>query len=186
MTLSLADRNVAILAANGFDENQLTEIQRALLKSKACIKTIAPEQGVVNGWQGESWGHYFPVDDNISETLGSDFDILIIPGGERAIAKLKANPHTRRIINHFVDAGKPIAAIGAGVELLTLANNIAGFVVAAPESLYAILETANIETSDDARVVDRSILTSNGADVADWVDNALELFGASEVIRLAA
>ena len=186
MTLSLADRNVMILAANGFDENQLTEIQRALLKNQASIKTIAPENGVVNGWQGDAWGHYFPVDGQIGETLGSDYDILVIPGGERAIAKLKANPHTRRIVNHFVDAGKPIAAIASGVELLSLANNIKDYTVAAPESVYAALEAAGIKVAETDQETDRNIVTSDGDDTGFWVEQALELFGASEPVRIAA
>ena len=186
MTLMLADRNVAILAANGFDETQLTEIQRALIKVNATIKTIAPEQGVVNGWQGEGWGHYFPVDGNIGDTLGSDFDILVIPGGEHGITKLKTNPHTRRIINHFVDAGKPVAAIGAGVELLVLANAITGYTCAAPEAIQGALDAANIGISEDTYVLDRNILTATGTDVGQWVEQALELFSASDVIRLAA
>ena len=62
-------------------------IRSALTKSKATIKVIAPEQGVVHGWQGDAWGHYFPVDAQIGEVLGSDFDILILPGGERGALK---------------------------------------------------------------------------------------------------
>ena len=116
MTLTLAGKKIAVLVANGFDENQMAEIQRALTKAKAVIKTIAPEQGVVNGWQGEGWGHYFPVDVQINEALGSDFDMLVVPGGERGAEKLKGSLHTRRIIGHFLEAGKPIAAIGAGVR----------------------------------------------------------------------
>ena len=87
MSLTLAGKNVAILAANGFDENQMTEIQRALTKAKVTIRTISPEQGVVNGWQGDGWGHYFPVDVQINAALGSDFDMLVLPGGERSVKK---------------------------------------------------------------------------------------------------
>ncbi len=84
MQLSLAGKKAAILAADGFNEHQMTEIQRALVKAKADIKTVAPESAVVNGWQGDGWGHHFHVDAPIGETLGSDFDFLILPGGSRA------------------------------------------------------------------------------------------------------
>lgn len=186
MTMSLADRNIAILAANGFDENQMTEIQRALIKAQATTKTIAPEQGVVNGWQGEGWGHYFPVDSQMCDTLGSDYDVLVLPGGERGVAKLKLSPHAKRIINHFVEAGKPIAAIGTGVELLVLSQAAAGYKVAAPESVQAVLAAADLERVDDECMIDRNILTSKGTDITEWVHQALELFGSSEVVRLAA
>lgn len=186
MTLTLAGKNIAVLAANGFDENQMTEIQRALTKSQAVTRTIAPEQGVVNGWQGAGWGHYFPVDINISEALGSDFDILVVPGGERGIAKLKSNLHARRIITHFFEAGKPIAAIGAGVALLAVSPKISGRVVAVPEAMQDEVKAAGAVISEEAQEVDTNLLTSNGDDIKAWVDEALEFFGDAELIREAA
>ncbi|MFY9287348.1 MAG: DJ-1/PfpI family protein [Alphaproteobacteria bacterium] len=185
MTLLLAGKNVAILAANGFDENQMTEIQRALTKVKAVLRTIAPEQGVVNGWQGTGWGHYFPVDAQISEALGSDFDMLVIPGGERAIAKLKTNLHTRRIISHFMDAGKPIAAIGAGVSLLALSPQISGRMIAVPEELQGEMQAVGAVISEEAQEVDANILSSNGADSAAWVGEALQFFNEAELKQAA-
>jgi len=186
MTATLVGKSIAILAANGFDENQMTEIQRALTSVKAKFKTVAPEQGVVNGWQKDHWGHYFPVDANISEALGSDFDFLVIPGGERAMAKLKANPHTRRIVNHFLEAGKPIAAIGAGVSLLALSGRIAGVTVAAPSDIHEDLKAAGVVISEDAQEVSEMVLTSNGEDNAAWVSQAMDLFAGAEPAELQA
>jgi protease I len=186
MTLALAGKNVAILAANGFDENHMTEIQRALTKVRATTRTIAPEQGVVNGWQGEGWGHYFPVDAPIGEALGSDFDMLVLPGGDRAVTKLKTNPHARRIVTHFLEAGKPIAAIGAGVTLLALSNKVSGRRIAAPAEMQAELHAAGAVISEDAQEIDGNILSSNGADITAWVTEALEFFSDAELIMQAA
>jgi protease I len=180
MTTTLTGKSIAILAANGFDENQMTEIQRALTTAKAKFKTVAPEQGVVNGWQNDHWGHYFPIDAQIGEALGSDFDFLVIPGGERAIAKLKTNLHTRRIVNHFLEAEKPIAAIGAGVALLALSPKIAGFTVSASSDICEELKTAGAETSEEDQVLCGVVLTSNGKNNAAWVAQAMELFGEVE------
>ncbi|MDR3425004.1 MAG: DJ-1/PfpI family protein [Alphaproteobacteria bacterium] len=180
MTATLAGKSIAILAANGFDENQMTEIQRALTTAKAKFKTVAPEQGVVNGWQKDHWGHYFPVDAQISEALGSDFDFLVIPGGERAIAKLKTNLHTRRIVNHFLEAGKPIAAIGAGALLLALSAKAAGYTVAAPAEGHEELKAAGVIVSEDEMEVCDKVLSSDGADTAAWVVQAMDLFGEVE------
>ena len=181
MNHSLTGLNVAILAANGFNEHQMTEIQRALIKAGATTKTIAPETGVMNGWQGEGWGHYFPVDVQIGEALGSDFDALVLPGGERALAKLKTNLHARRIINHFVEAQKPIAAIDTGVVLLTLSPKMAGRTVAASEATTEELRAAGIVVSDDnAQETDGSIITADGSDLPLWVEDALTMFAAAE------
>jgi protease I len=181
MSSQLTGKTIAILVANGFDENQMTEIQRSLIKVKANIKTIAPEQGVVNGWQGTGWGHYFPINGQISETLGSDYDMLVLPGGERAMAKLKDNLHTRRIINHFIEAGKPVAAIGAGVGLLALASGIKDRSVAAPADAQTDLKNAGAILSEDSLEVDGALLTSTGDDIIAWVTAAMDLSQAAEV-----
>jgi deglycase len=184
--LSLAGKNAAILAADGFDEHQMTEIQRALVKAKANIKTVAPESGVVNGWQGDSWGHHFHVDAPLGETLGSDFDLLIVPGGSRAAEKLKQNPHTRRIISHFLDANKPIAAIGEGVGLLAVCSGISGRTVAAPPAAEDGLKAAGAVLSEDSQENDGNLLTAKGDDLAAWVEEAMAFFADAEPVRTAA
>jgi len=180
MSATLTGKTIAILAANGFDENQMTEIQRALTTLKAKFKTVAPENGVVNGWQQDHWGHYFPVDAPIADALGSDYDFLVIPGGERGIAKLKTNLHVRRIVNHFLEAGKPIAAIGAGVALLALSGKIAGVTVTAPVPLYDELNAAGAIISEEPQIVSEMVVTSNGEDNAAWVALALASFSEAE------
>ncbi len=186
MTSTVTGKNVAILIANGFDETQMTEIQRALTKAKANVKTIAPEHGVVNGWQGAGWGHYFPVDAQINEALGSDFDMLVLPGGERGIAKLKANLHTRRIVGHFLEAEKPVAAIGAGIGLLALSNKIAQRNLAAPDALHEELAAAGASLSEDEMTIDGFLLTATGEDIAAWVEASLSFFSEVDAVQEAA
>lgn len=187
MNNKLAGKNIAILVANGFDENQMTEIQRALLKEKANIKTIAPEQGVVNGWQGNGWGHYFPVDGQVGETLGSDYDMLVLPGGERATAKLKGNLHTRRIINHFMEANKPVAAIGAGAGLIALIGKLSGMVMTASADAQEELKNAEAVIGSDAIEICDNVLTSDGSDTAAWVEQTITFFGeVTEEVSVAA
>ena len=91
MTAALSGIKIAIIAADGFDENHMTAVQRALTSVKSHGKVIAPEQGLVNGWQGNGWGHYFPVDVSISAAMGSDYDALILVGGERSVGELGAS-----------------------------------------------------------------------------------------------
>lgn len=184
----LAERKVCILVANGFAENQVTEIQRALTKAKTSFKIVAPEQGLVNGWQGNGWGHYFTVDSQIGSTMGSDYDALIVIGGERAIAKLKTNLHTRRIINHFLEAEKPVSAIAEGVTLLALTPKAAGLTVAAPAESEAELTAAHMERSSEAQHQDRHVLTATAGQLEGWVEASMALIDAyqPEAVEQAA
>ena len=170
MNMSLEGPSIAILLANGFDENHITAVQRAISKAKKVAKMIAPEQGLVNGWQNNTWGHYFTVDEQIGSAMGSDYDYLILVGGTRATDKLKTNPHTRRIVNHFLEAGKPIAAIADGVGLLALSPKSAGLTVAGVVAVADELKAANIEVSAETQMQDGIVLTATGADVDAWVE----------------
>lgn len=186
MSQNQTGRSVLILVANGIDEVQLTEMQRALTKAGAKFCTAAPEQGLVNSWHDNAWGHYFPVDRSIGEVLGSDFDVLVLPGGERAATKLKQNLHTRRIVNHFIDANKPISAIGAGVALVALATRCAGRMVAATESLVPELTAAQMEVSVDVIEEDRNLRTAQGPAPQEWIEALLAEMNAEIPVQEAA
>jgi len=175
MTSMLANPTLAILVASGFDEKQITVVQRALTKAKMTLKMIAPEQGLVNGWQGNAWGHYFTVDEQISSAMGSDFDALILMGGERGVAKLKSNPHTRRIVNHFLEAEKPIMAIASGVGLLAVSPKSAGLSVSASKDVVDELKTSGASVVEAALTRDGNVLTSDGTDLDTWVETMMDI-----------
>lgn len=186
--MSRAAPTIMILAANGVDEIQLTEMQRELTKAGIGFCMVAPEQGLVNSWHGNNWGHYFPVDRIIGEALGSDFDALALPGGSRSAVKLKQNLHTRRLINHFLDANKPIAAIGEGVGLLALGTRIGGRMVAAPDDLAAELTAAQAQIAPDIDMADGNLMTVQGPQPEAWIEMFLESLTESEdsAVQVAA
>ena len=140
----------------------------------------------MNSWHDSAWGHYFPVDRQIGEVLGSDFDMLVLPGGERAATKLKQNLHTRRIVNHFLDANKPVSAIGAGVSLLALGTRCAGRTVAALEALVPELTAAQMQVSPEVNDTDANLLTSQGPAPQDWIEALLHEMNGAEPVQQAA
>lgn len=178
--------NVVIIAASGSDEDHLTEIQRTLAKAKIPYKTVATESGLVNGWKGNGWGHYFAVDAQIANTLGSDFDALVIVGGERGVAKLKGNLHTRRIVNHFLEARKPISAISDGVVLLTLSEKSAGHEVSAPAGIREEIIAAGMKVSSESLCTDGNIFSADGGDVKGWAEATAEFFSMNMEMEKAA
>jgi protease I len=182
----LSGKKICILVASGFSENVFSDIQKSLSGSGAILRTVAPENGLVHGWLDNSWGHYFPVDSQLNEALGSDYDRLIIPGGMRAVEKLKTNLHTRRILRHFFDARKPIIAVEEAIELLTLAEDLNGLEVSAPAPLVQAMKTAGAIISDQNATIDEHLLTFSHLD-AGWVDTIIQhLAEETEMQRAAA
>ncbi|MGQ9368731.1 DJ-1/PfpI family protein [Azospirillum sp. ST 5-10] len=187
MDQALAGKTIAILVANGFEETTMTEPQRALLKTGAALRTISPEQGLVNGWHGKAWGHYFPVDKQVGDVLGSDFDMLLLPGGERSVAKLLQNAHTRRIVGHFLDAGKPVAAIDDGVQILAASGKLKGRTVAAPEALNDELTAVGAVVTDEPLVAGDTLITARSVDdLPAFVEQVVKGFTEAAAMKKAA
>jgi len=173
LTTSLTGLSIVLLIANGFNEGEFTEIQRTLMKTGAKITTVSPEKSVANGWFENGWGHYFPVDQHIGDALGSDFDMMVLVGGERGVAKLAGNPHTKRMVSHFLDAEKPLVALNEAVTLLSLPGKVSGRHLAGDVTDPALAATGAQITAGPV-VVDRNLLTIQSHDVASEVAAILE------------
>ena len=187
MDHTLTGKKIMILIANGFEEAHFTEIQRSLMNAGASLAVVAPENGLVNSWHGNGWGHYYPSDKPIATTLAADYDMLVIPGGDRARVKLDQNAHCARILRSFADGGKPIAALAEGVGLLVKAPSLAGRTVAATEALLPVVEAAGLKPAPLAIHEDGSLLTgSDTAEVAVFIEQMIGFFqGAAELMQAA-
>jgi protease I len=73
----------------------------------------------------EKRGHNFVLNATFAEIRLEDYDGLVIPGG-RAPEYLRLNPRVLEIVRHFSEAGKPIAAICHGPQILAAARVISG------------------------------------------------------------
>ncbi len=166
MTISknLAGMKIAVLVANGFSEEDLTETQRLLQASGTFGRIISIDQGLVNGWHGRTWGHHFAVDTLLNTALAADYDMLIVPGGQRSLDKLKLTAHTRRFISGFIATAKPVIVFGEALQLLLFAEQVRGRTVTGPEILKDQVEAAGGTWAADSVAVDRALVTGSGTD----------------------
>lgn len=158
----LLNEKVAILVANGFDEQDMIAAQKALAAAGAHPRVIAMDSGLVNSWNGTGWGLNFAADAMLNTALAADFSMLVVPGGSRSLDKLKLTAHTRRFLNGFLDARKPLALWGDAVSLLSHAQKAQGRVVAAPEGFYAELERNGAKIIADSYAIDGALMTTAG------------------------
>lgn len=173
MSKPLLGEKIAVLVANGFCEQALTQMQRALQPLGAVIRVISMDQGLVNSWNGEGWGLTFAPDGVLSEALAADFSALIVPGGQRSNEKLKLTAHTRRFINGFLDTAKPVVMAGDAIDLLVHIEKIAGRSVCAPESMKEAVEKAGAILCEDGYAIHDNLMTGdvvqNMAQVAEFL-----------------
>src|SRR5947199_978794 len=69
----------------------------------------------------EKPGHLFALNATFADVRPDDYDALVIPGG-RAPEYLRLNEQVVRVVRHFAESNKPIAAICHGAHLLTAAG----------------------------------------------------------------
>lgn len=158
----LKGENIAILVASGFNEQDMSESVRALADTGAKITLLSTDAGLVQGWTGSGWGHYHAVETPLSAALAADFSMLLVPGGQRSLDKLKTSAHTTRFVKGFVAYGNPIAFFGDAVQLLSHVGAAGGKVVTGPSTFEQTLVSAGATWSNDTFVVSDNVLTGQG------------------------
>ena len=100
----------------------------------------------------EKPGHLFTLNASFDEIDPADYDALMIAGG-RAPEYLRLNEKVIAAVRHFADAGKPVAAVCHGAQLLAAADVIRGkrisaYPACAPEVKLAGGTYADIDVTD--------------------------------------
>jgi protease I len=73
----------------------------------------------------EKPGHNFALNASFADVRAAQYDALVIPGG-RSPEYLRLNDDVLKLVRHFADANKPIAAVCHGPQLLTAAGAVEG------------------------------------------------------------
>ncbi|MBB2755554.1 UNVERIFIED_ORG: protease I [Rhizobium aethiopicum] len=99
----------------------------AVCPGKKAGETVATAIHDFEGDQtySEKRGHNFALNATFDSVRPEDYDALVIPGG-RAPEYLRLNADVIKAVRHFFDAGKPVAAICHGAQLLAAAGVLKG------------------------------------------------------------
>ena len=111
---SIKTRCIAILAANGVDENSLVAMKNALEAEGAKTKIIAPKLGSIKSASGKE----IKVNKSFLNTASVLFDAVYIPSGSQSATTLIAEPDAIHFVNEAFKHCKAIAANGDGVNFL--------------------------------------------------------------------
>lgn len=116
--MQLSGKKVAILATHGFEQSEL-EIPRDRLKEAgATVEVISLASGEIKGWDKKDWGRPVKVDKTIDQASASDYDALVLPGGQIKPDLLRVEPKALKFIKDIFEAKKVIAAVCHGPWLL--------------------------------------------------------------------
>ncbi len=156
----LKEKNIAILATNGFEEVELTSPKEALEKAGANTFIIAPESGTIKSWNSDKWGKDFDVDSTIAKASEESFDALLLPGGVLNPDQLRMNEEAIKFVRAFFESGKPVAAICHGPQILIDTDVLQGRELTSYPSIKNDLKNAGARWVDNEVVVDQGLTTS--------------------------
>lgn len=111
---TIKSRQIAVLAANGVDAEQLNKTIAALQAAGATVQIIAPKLGFIKGSAKQD----IKVQESFLTACSVLYDAVYIPGGQNSIAALRAEPDAIHFINEAYRHCKAIAADAQGVDLL--------------------------------------------------------------------
>jgi protease I len=168
---------VAVLATDGVEQVELTEPVNALRRKGVDVAIIAPRSGQIQGMNHHDKGEKLTVDHDLTSVSPDRFDALVLPGGVANPDALRTDAKAVAFVRHFIEAGKPIAAICHAPWTLIEANGVKGRIMTSWPSLKTDLRNAGAQWEDRSVVVDGNLVTSRKPDdLPDFCREMLRLF----------
>ena len=129
----MAAKKILLLAGDFVEDYEIMVPFQALQMVGHTVHAVCPDKKAgetvrtaVHDFEGdqtysEKPGHNFTLNASFDEIKADDYDALVIPGG-RAPEYIRLNDSVLKIVRHFAETQKPIAAICHGAQLLAAAG----------------------------------------------------------------
>jgi protease I len=158
----LKDVRVAILAADGFEQVELTRPKKALIRSGATVEVISLRPGSIRGMNALLPGSKVRVDRTIFTADPDDYDALLIPGGFMNPDLLRQSDRVLAFVRRFHEQGKPIASLCHGPWVLISAGIVQDRRLTSWPGIRDDVRNAGGRWTNRSVVRDGNLLTSRG------------------------
>ena len=160
----LDGKKVAILVADGFEQVEMTKPRQELNDAGAETKIVSLKSGKIQGMNHMENGDTFDVDLTLDEARPEEFDALMIPGGLYNPDAMRSNEEALDFSRHFFKAGKPVAAICHGPQVLISANLVRGRKMTSWPAIKVDMRNAGANWVDQEVIVDNGLVSSRKPD----------------------
>jgi protease I len=190
----MGGRRILMLVGDFVEDYEVMVPFQALLAVGHTVHAVCPGKRAgdkvrtaVHDFEGdqtysEKPGHNFALNATFDDVREQQYDALVIPGG-RAPEYLRLNPRVIEITRHFASAGKPIAAICHGAQLLAAAGVLEGrqcsaYPACGPDVTRAGGRYADIAV--DQAVTDGNLVTAPAWPAhPEWIRQFLAVLGTT-------
>jgi protease I len=155
--VSVQGKKMVMLVENDFEDIEVTEPVRIFREAGIQVKIA----GNVNDteYTGKQKKASVRSDITPSMVMIQDYDAIYIPGG-CAPDRIRLYPSMINLVKKFNDAGKMIAALCHGPQVLISAGLVKGKRMTSWPSVAVDLKNAGAEWTDEPVVIDGNIITS--------------------------
>lgn len=165
----VAGKRVALLVEDEFEDKELQGPLELLRAAGVIVVIVGPLAGhSYTGRRGDS----------VTAELGAgaarikDFDAVVIPGGH-APDRMRMRHAMVDLTRDAMEAGKPVAAISHGPQLLISANALKGRTVTCWPSIAIDIKNAGGMYGDKPVVEDGNLITSRKSDDIQFFTDAI-------------
>lgn len=158
--MDLNGKKIAILATNGFEQSELEVPRDRLKKAGAVVDVVSLAAGEIKGWDKKDWGRPVRVDKTLDQVSPSDYDALVLPGGQINPDLLRVEPKALKFIKDIFNAKKIVAAVCHAPWLLIETGIAKGRKMTSYKSIKTDVANAGAKWEDSEVVVDQGVITS--------------------------
>ena len=188
----MAAKKILMLVGDYVEDYEVMVPFQALLMIGHAVDAVCPGKKTgdtvrtaVHDFEGdqtysEKRGHNFTLTADFEQVKAQDYDALVIPGG-RAPEYIRLNQAVLDCVRHFAQAGKPIAAICHGAQVLAAAGVLQGKSCSAYPAVGPDVKTAGGQWVDipvDDAYVDGNLVSAPAWPAhPKWLAKFLEVLG---------
>ena len=156
----LTGKKVAFLAADGFEDSELTSPWDAVTGHGASASLVSTDAGTITGKNG----HEALVDLTTTQASAADFDGLVLPGGVVNGDTIRLDENAVAFVRDMFAQHKPVGVICHGGWILADAEVLDGRTLTSYPSLRTDLRNAGATWVDEEVVVDAGLVSSRTPD----------------------
>src|ERR1700761_4459170 len=158
--MQLSGKRIAILATNGFEQSELGVPRDTLKQAGATVDIVSLQAGEIKGWDKKDWGRPVKVDKTLDQASASDYDAIVLPGGQINPDLLRVEPMALQFIKDIFEAKKVVAAVCHAPWLLIETGIAKDRKMTSFKSIKTDMMNAGARWEDSEVVVDQGVITS--------------------------
>lgn len=180
----LSGIRVAVVATDGFEEEELTKPVTALREAGAAVDIVSPKTGQIQAFRHHDKSIKVEATMPLEQLDADRYDALMLPGGALNADAIRMEPKLSQCIRAMDAAKKPMAVICHAPWELASAGILDGRKLTSYHTIQDDLRNAGATWEDSPLVRDDNLVTSRKPDDLDrFIPAMIELFAQGVTAR---